>query len=159
VKIENVFDLIPNVKNTELSAYYPRIHQSIPGELLESDKTPLQHLEELLKTTPESFNLEKYRDVLNPLYSWVNFLIDICRQNPSLEKPCEDYIGRVKVHIKTVEKMKKDADDWTIRNYDQKTLTRKFEKTKNNFFSRLRELRSIFYVFEKKLYGEVKYRT
>lgn len=159
MKIENVFELITKVRDTELPAYYPRIHQSIPGELLESDKTPLQHLDELLKTTPESFNLEKHRGDLNLLYSWVNFLIDICRQNPSLEKPCEDYMGWVKVHIKTVEKMKKDADDWTIRNYDQKTLARNFEKTRNNFFPQLRELRGIFYVFEKKLYGEVKYRT
>lgn len=157
MKLGNVFELIPRVRDTELSAYYPRIRQSIPRKLLESEKTPLGALDEILMTKTESLNLEQYRECLNLLYSWMNFLIDVCKQNPALEKPCKEYMGWVRVHMKPVEKMKKDADDWAKRNYDQKTLSSKFEKTANTFYPSLKELRGIFYVFEKKLYGEVKY--
>jgi len=157
VEIENVFELIPLVvsNNTELSAYYPRIHQSIPGKLVDYGKTPLEILEDILKTKGESFDLQEYKKHLNFLCLWMNFLIETCRQNPTLEKPCEEYMGWIKFHYKSIEKMYKDTCDWSNKNYDPKTLASKFGKTQNNFLPPLRELHGIFYELQKGLYEKL----
>lgn len=145
---------IPRIINESrgYSIIYKGDHYSVSERLQEYGKTPLELLNGILKTKEESFNLERYKTDLDNLFCWINFFIDLCRRNPDLQRTCDEYMGWIKENSSIIEKMKKDAKDWTQRNYNQKTLANKFEKTRNQFFPQIQQLRGIFYQFEKGLY-------
>jgi len=135
-----------------LSVVYKKHSYHASERLQEYGLTPLEILDGILTTNKDSLELDTYRQRVDNLFYWMNFFIDICRENPDLKRTCDEYMGWIIENYSTVVKMKKDAIGWASRNYDQKTLAKKFEKTITNFHSKLKQLRGIFYQFEKGLY-------
>jgi hypothetical protein len=150
----HTFDLISLVLSNnsqllnELYVNHRSIYESIPDELSRFDKTPREIIDEILTTNSKSFDLKNYKENVDHLYLWLNFLIGACEKSETLKKPCEEYFQWVKEYYKSVREMHKDVNGCVNRKYDPVASVRRFERKRNQYLPALTELRKIFYVFE-----------
>ena len=93
-------------------------------------------------------NLKKYQELLRPTFSLLQFYIDICQEDPTLERPCCEDMKSFKLQYGTVINVKEQVDKYLAGKIGPKKIKRTIENIQNSHSSlinALKQIRSILF--------------